>query len=277
MLQKLLKLKKKLLKMRIKNKIILTSFSVICFLGVLLMKIEESHIKMQIKYIESLGGVVDWKEYRLKGVDILDIKHADFVMLNSKRFNDLKKINKLENLVYLDISNSSCNNLSAIGSFPYLKTLFLDGTDIKDFLNLKDLSKLEELSVSSSIHTLDSFFQIQSLKHLALDLKGDFFLDKLPKNLKLKSLRLTGTVHDLGGIQSLKNLEKLDLDLNYNSKASLTPLYNMSKLKVLNVSSVLFNTKQINLLSKELPQLKINFEAESTESVSHDFPELDLE
>ncbi|KAB5514262.1 hypothetical protein DKX38_028168 [Salix brachista] len=156
----------------------------------------------------------------------------------------------LTNLEFLDMSGSTLNSGSifqAIGTKTSLKTLNLQGCSLngqlptsQDFLNL---TNLEFLDMSGSTFNSGSIFQaigtMTSLK--TLNLQDCSLNGQLPTAHGLCDLNhlreLSISFNDLSGflppcLTNLTSLRRLDLSSNHlKIPMSLSPLYNLSKLK----------------------------------------------
>ncbi|KAJ6932481.1 LRR receptor-like serine/threonine-protein kinase [Populus alba x Populus x berolinensis] len=181
------------------------------------------------------------------------------------------ELQRLRNLDSLDLSSNSFDNsiLSFVEGFPSLKSLYLDYNRLEGLIDLKaelqNLSSLESLYMddcSLDEHSLQSLGALYSLKYLSLstlagsvpfggflDLKNLKYLDLTSNNLNNSIFQTIGLCdlnhlqelyvydNDLSGflppcLANLTSLQVLDLSFNHlKIPMSLSPLYNLSKLK----------------------------------------------
>ncbi|XP_034899670.2 uncharacterized protein [Populus alba] len=182
---------------------------------------------------QSLGALHSLKNLSLRALD---------GTVPSKGFLDLK------NLEYLDLSSNTLNNsiFQTIRTMTSLKTLILEDCSLnhqipttQGLLNLKNLEYLDLSSNTLDNNILQSIGTMTSLK--TLDLVGCKLDGQIPRAQGLCDLNhlqeLNMHDNDLNGflppcLANLTSLQQLDLSSN-NLKIpmSLSPLYNLSKLK----------------------------------------------
>ncbi|XP_073263952.1 cuscuta receptor 1-like [Populus alba] len=186
-------------------------------------------------------------EHFLQSLEVLhSLKNLSLQELNgtilSKGFLDLK------NLEYLDLSYNTLNNIifQTIRTLTSLKTLILEDCSLngqipttQGFLNLKNLEYLDLSSNTLDNNILQSIGTMTSLKTLILkSCKLDGQIPTAQGLCDLNHLQdLNMRDNDLNGflppcLANLTSLQQLDLSSN-NLKIpmSLSPLYNLSKLK----------------------------------------------
>eukprot|EP00258_Populus_trichocarpa_P017831 XP_006379987.2 receptor-like protein 13 isoform X1 [Populus trichocarpa] len=186
-------------------------------------------------------------EHSLQSLGALSsLKNLSLQELNgtvpSGGFLDLKK------LEYLDLSYNTLNNsiFQAIGTMTSLKTLKLEGCSLngqipttQDFLDLKNLEYLDLSNTALNNSIFQAIGTMTSLKTLILE--GCSLNGQIPTTQGLCDLNhlqeLDMGDNDLSGVlpSCLPNLTSLQqLSLSYNHlkiPMSLSPLYNLSKLK----------------------------------------------
>ncbi|KAG2334031.1 hypothetical protein Bca52824_005211 [Brassica carinata] len=163
-----------------------------------------------------------------------------------------KSLKKLENLEILDLSSNGIqrSTLPFLSVVTSLTTLNLRSNFIAGPFPVKDLRNLTNLEVLGLANNfVDGPRQIEvvcGMKNLRLlDLRGNNLVGKLPlclgslnklRVLDLSSNQLTGSIPST--CSSLESLEYLSfLDNNFTGVLSLKPLTNLTKLKVLKLSS----------------------------------------
>lgn len=111
---------------------------------------------------------------------------------------------------------------------------------VKDLAPLSGLKHLTALNIGDNdITDISVLSQLDGLTRLVL---------KDNKNLV-----------DLHPLADLSNLEELDLMYNDLSQLDLTPLYQLSNLRILRVSDYLVSFSQMNALQEKLPDCQILF------------------
>ena len=111
---------------------------------------------------------------------------------------------------------------------------------VKDLAPLSGLKHLTALNIGDNdITDISVLSQLDGLTRLVL---------KDNKNLV-----------DLHPLADLSNLEELDLMYNDHSQLDLTPLYQLSNLRILRVSDYLVSFSQMNALQEKLPDCQILF------------------
>ncbi|KAL9339855.1 hypothetical protein Peur_068870 [Populus x canadensis] len=186
-------------------------------------------------------------EYSLQSLRALSsLKNLSLEALNdvvpSEGFLDLK------NLEYLDLSSNTLNYniFQAIGTMTSLKTLILEGCSLngqiptaQGFLDLKNLEYLDlsHTTLNNSIfQAIETMTALKTLKLEGCSLNGQILTAQGLCDLNhLQELDVSD--NDLSGVlppclANLTSLQQLDLSSN-NLKIpmSLSPLYNLSKLK----------------------------------------------
>lgn len=185
----------------------------------------------------SLSGVnklkslveIDIRENLISGINdeislLFSLQNLEILLMSNnpiQNFNFTTKCKIPMQLRVLDFTNTSIdskntNNIFASGCFQNLKSLTLDGNNIKDTIGeIKGLKNLEYLKLSSNfISTLDGIQYIKNLKQLILfnnEIKYVSDLREL-KHLKIVNLKgnyLCENTENLGSYLYLQNINKL--------------------------------------------------------------------
>ncbi len=150
---------------------------------------------------------------------------------------DISALDKLTELVTLNLSNAYVENTSDIANFTKLQTLQLAATNLRSLSFLLSLPDLIELDISENyIQDLSALSQLVNLSKL--NLKNVPFqetdLSPISTLLNLTELNLSGVSRydelDISKLAELVNLEKLDLGDNSNM-SNFSILVNFSNLK----------------------------------------------
>ncbi|KAG7537225.1 Leucine-rich repeat [Arabidopsis suecica] len=166
-----------------------------------------------------------------------------------------KELKNLTNLELLDLKGNFLNGSMPVREFPYLKKLkALDLSSNRiyssmEWQGLRNLTNLEVLSLgSNNYHSpepipIEVFCELKNLREL--DLRENYFVGQLPlcfgslnklRFLDLSSNQLSGNIPP--SFSSLESLEYLSLsDNSFEGFFSLSPLANLTKLKVFKMSS----------------------------------------
>ncbi|WP_199609781.1 leucine-rich repeat domain-containing protein [Flocculibacter collagenilyticus] len=150
---------------------------------------------------------------------LVNLKTLD--LAGGENYTNHSALSVLENLEYLNVSESNLSNLAFISDYKQIKQLVVAGNSrISDLSPLKDLTDLIFLDISNS-QNLSDLTPLSSLTNL--------------KELKINNLYRNSSI-DITPLSSLVNLEKMDLSYNeYDSLDSITNLTNLSSLTLNNV------------------------------------------
>ena len=149
----------------------------------------------------------------------------------------LEPISELSDIVWLDISGTSIEDLSPLRNANKLKVLRADSTLINDLTALKYGITIEELEVSNT--NIDDISVLTSLRNLTKLNLANTMVNRI-NNLKscpnLTSLNLSGCkISNIGILQDLTNLKSLDI--SNTSVRDLAPISHLVSLQSLNISS----------------------------------------
>lgn len=188
---------------------------------------------------------------------VLDDASFEKLFYNIQQTGTLNSLKNMGCLEYLLIFyGNNLQDISAIKDLNNLKQLYLDNTAIKDITPLAQLDNLETLFLSN------------------IDISDISILNALSNNLKYLSLAHTN-VGDITILTDFTNLE--GLTLVGTPVIDLSPIYNLSKLKYLNLWDTAFSQsylksptnpqldRQIRELQTQNPNLTIRFVQAETE------------
>ena len=148
----------------------------------------------------------------------------------------LEPLSELSDLTFLNISETSVEDLSPVRNLNKLKQLEANSTLIDDLSTLKYNITLEELQVANT--AIDDLSVLSSLRNLQILNLANTQVNRI-NNLKncpsLTSLNLSGTrVANLGILQDLPQVR--NLDISNTAIRDLGPVNNLKDLQSLNIS-----------------------------------------
>ncbi|MBQ8958057.1 MAG: hypothetical protein IJ057_06100 [Bacteroidales bacterium] len=149
----------------------------------------------------------------------------------------LDPLSELSDLTWLDVSETSVEDLAPVRNLNKLKTLHANNTLISDLSALKYNITLQELEVANT--TIDDISVLASLRELEkLNLANTQVnrLNQLKSCPNLNSLNLSGTrIANIGVLQDLSQLKSLDI--SNTAIRDLGPISNLKDLQSLNISN----------------------------------------
>ncbi len=163
---------------------------------------------------------------------------------NLTNVGDLKGLNKLRNLIELNLSHNEITVLDNLYNLKYLETLKLTNNRIEEIKGLGFLNNLKKLNLSrNKIVKIGGLDNLEKLEHLSLYQNEIVEIGGLKKLKNLKYLSLgNNQIKVMSGIEKLINLEVLDL--KFNQIKELKGIKTIKKLKQLSL---------IGNLIRELP------------------------
>ena len=184
----------------------------------------------------------DMTEINNKLKYIVQQQHVD--VSGVREIISLEPISELSDIVWLDISGTSIEDLSPLRNANKLKVLRADSTLIDDLSALKYEITLEELEVSNT--NVDDVTVLTSLRNLTKLNLANTLINRI-NNLKncpnLTSLNLSGCkISNIGILQDLTNLKSLDI--SNTSVRDLSPISHLVSLQSLNISGTPVNHLQ---------------------------------
>ncbi len=148
----------------------------------------------------------------------------------------LEPLNELSDLTWLDVSETSVEDLSPVRNLNKLKVLRANSTLAQDLSALKYNITLEELEMANT--TVDDLSVLASLRNLTkLNLANTQItrLTHLKSCPELTSLNLSGTrISNIGVLQDMEQLRSLDI--SNTSVRDLGPISQLKDLQSLNIS-----------------------------------------
>ena len=149
---------------------------------------------------------------------------------------NLEPLSELSDLTWLDVSETSVEDLSPIRNLNKLKVLRANSTLIEDLSALKYNITLEELEVANT--TIDELSVLASLRNLEkLDISNTQVnrVSNLKSCPNLTSVNLSGTrIANIGILQDLTQLKVLDI--SNTAVRDLGPISQLKELQSLNIS-----------------------------------------
>jgi len=162
------------------------------------------------------------------------------LFLQNRGLNNIEEViglDKLHNLLILDLSFNSIEKISGLESLMNMENLTITNNKIKDMKGLSKLENLKSLNLScNQINEINYINSLHNLEELILFENDISTIENLNALKKLKTLRLDfNKIEVILGIDCLKNLE--DLSLSNNRILEITNIDNLRKLKSLNLSN----------------------------------------
>ena len=148
----------------------------------------------------------------------------------------LEPLTELSDLTWLDISETSIEDLSPVRNLNKLKVLRANSTLVEDISNLKYNITLEELEVANTtVEDLGVLASLRNLQKLNLSNTQVSRLSNLKSCTNLMALNLSGTrIANVGILQDLPQLRFLDI--SNTSIYDLGPVGSLKDLQSLNIS-----------------------------------------
>jgi Leucine-rich repeat (LRR) protein len=177
----------------------------------------------------------------------------------------LEPVNELSDLLLLDVSETSIEDISPLRSANKLKTLRANSTFIEDLSALKYCLTLEELEVSGT--TISDLSALQSLHNLSKLNVANTMVSRLSELKNFPNLSILNLSEcRISSITPLQDLTQLkNLDISNTSVRDLTPLSQLKELQNLNISgtpivnlqplSELENLREINCSQTNISDL----------------------
>jgi hypothetical protein len=194
----------------------------------------------------------EWKLYfksrfQLLNTDSVDLgKLYKFVSIDSlnlsgkSQIKHLKPLSELRDLKFLDISNTTIEDLSPISNITFLETLNLSSTPTAAIKFIKYSDRLKDLDISNTqiedISDLSNLTNLQVFKASNTSIQSFAVLNQF-KGLKTLDLNESG-FNTIENIKDLTDLENLSLRKNYILNYSL--LSKLSSLASLDLSETNF-------------------------------------
>ena len=206
-------------------------------------QISNGSYKMSIPSVDPTTGETNVVEKTFKdNMNEVDNKLKYITQLQSvdvsgiREIISLEPISELSDLVWIDISGTSIDDLSPLRGANKLKVLRADSTLINDLSPLKYEITLEELEVSNT--NVDDITVLSSLRNLTKLSLANTMINRI-NNLKncpnLTSVNLSGCqISNIGILQDLTNLKSLDI--SNTSVRDLSPISNLTSLQSINIS-----------------------------------------
>lgn len=217
-----------------------------------------------IKLLEKFTNI---KELRLEHIIFPDkripkwmklLAKLGIINLNEKFSLDLKPLENLSNLKFLDLLGTQVTDLKPIKGLVNLEKLWIADIKMTTIEPLKGLSNLQGLWITGiAISDLTPIKESIKLQTLIVDNTKISDLEPIKGLKNLQILDIRGTqVTDLRPLMRLTNLERLLIDnTNVSDLSPLKYLTNLTRLFVRNCHNI--TDKEIDDLQKALPNLKI--------------------
>ena len=148
----------------------------------------------------------------------------------------LDPLTELSDLTWLDVSETSIEDLSPVRNLNKLKVLRANSTLIEDLSALKYNITLEELEVANTtVNDLSVLSTLRNLQKLNINNTQVSRISNLKSCPNLATVNLGGTrIANIGILQDLEQLK--NVDISNTSVRDLGPLRNLKDLQSLNIS-----------------------------------------
>ena len=159
----------------------------------------------------------------------------------------LEPISELSDLTWLDVSETSIEDLAAVRNLNKLKVLKANSTLIDDLMALKYNITLEELEVANTtVESLEVLSTLRNLEKLNINNTQVSQISNLKSCPNLLAVNLGGT--HIANINILQELEQLKMvDISNTAVRDLGPLRALKDLQSLNISgSAVSNLKALS-------------------------------
>jgi hypothetical protein len=166
---------------------------------------------------------------------VLQIKELDLSIY--PEISDIAPLERLSNLVRLNISGTSVQDILPLLDLTYLEYLDLSHTPVRNLQPLKYSLKLKELRVGqTAVENLETLQSLVSMEKLDINNTPVKSLEPLAGMSRLQQLNCSATgVSDLSPVAGLTELRALDC--SYTAVSNTEPLRKLIQLDQLNASS----------------------------------------
>lgn len=188
----------------------------------------------------NLSHLKKLKRLNLEGTNIKDTSHlgnlTNLEMLFigfSKRLYEIKGLENLNSLHYLDASYSGINNIENINANENIRSLNLARTNLKRITHLDQFPNLEILNLDGTfVEKIEGLETLKNLKKLFISMAGIERIEGLESLTKLEVLDLhLNEISKIEGLDNLTGLRRLNLNENHITKVeNLGNLINLELL-----------------------------------------------
>jgi len=174
------------------------------------------------------------------------------LLLSKQEISNIKALEKLKNVEYIDVSGNQVKNYSVLGNFDRLEYLDASSNGMYNLDSLPVLTKLKTLNISNNF--ISDFSVMRNFAALeTLDISGNSErIDLLPvTQIKtLRSLNISrNEIKNIKSITSLKNLTTLNIG-GMKNEGALKNLPVLPQLEEIDLSNNSFKFDDLNLLDK---------------------------
>lgn len=157
----------------------------------------------------------------------------------------VEPLSELSDLTFLDISETSVEDITPLRSVNKLKVLRANSTFIEDISSLRYCITLEELELANTaVEDLTVLSSLRNLKKLNLSNSMVSRLNTLKNCPNLTTLNLSGTkISSIGTLHELTQLN--NLDISNTSIRDLSPIESLKELQSLNISGTSITNLQV--------------------------------
>ncbi|KKN33734.1 hypothetical protein LCGC14_0800850 [marine sediment metagenome] len=158
-----------------------------------------------------------------------------------KKIEDIIGLNKLHDLVELNLSFNNIEDISSLESLINLQHLTITNNKITDMRGLSEYKNLKSLNLSyNQIYEINHLDSLQNLEELVLFRNGISKIENLESLKRLKTLRLDfNKINVISELEGLKNLQVLGLSEN-----RISEIINLEELK--NLKSLILSQNRIS-------------------------------
>ncbi len=154
------------------------------------------------------------RDFNVNVNDLLQFSELESVEISYSKFEDLKGIDRIKKLTYLNLSGTSVKDLQSLSALIKVHSLILNDTLVENFESVQEMKSLTRLSIANTQVKSLSFVQyFPELRQLDI---RDTLIDSLngiETAKKLTSLLIGNTkIHSIANAAVLKHLTNLEID-----------------------------------------------------------------
>lgn len=166
--------------------------------------------------------------------NLVNLKRVE--AFNCRAIDSIDCLRNLTNLVLLDVSHTSVNNIAVLELMLNLEYLYVSGTPVTDVSSVSSLPKLRSLFARNNVLSADQFSHgFRKLQNLTVgQIIGD--LSFLERMLEMHAFECE--ISDCEQFPDLSELEFLsDLSINFSNTVNLDELKHVENLRVLRLGA----------------------------------------
>ncbi|EMJ80379.1 leucine-rich repeat domain-containing protein [Leptospira borgpetersenii] len=227
------------------SKILITSFCFSIFSCALLKK---ESVSGGVPVFSKEGKILRYYPYQIRWIGfgesefpdmtrLVDFKNLSSLEISHPEFQNLEELSSLKTIGFLNVSGTKVKDLSVLSKLPVLHSLYLNKTfvDEQDLKRYPGVGKLTKLGLYKT--------KIRDLSFIGSE-------------CRLQQLDIRNTeVSSLEPIANCRNL--LELRIGHTHIKEIRSVYEMRSLRYLEWSGLDLSRKELDLVRKQLPYLKL--------------------